>query len=224
VAPGYFETLGTPLLAGRAFAFQDAGRPRVSIVNEAMARRYFANRSPLGQHITFDGDRDACEIIGVVADAKVDLRQAPPMTVYLNAFQNGQVGSHFILRTDVAPLSVVEPVRRAVQDVVGSVKVQRITTLADRMDEFLLLERTIATLSGLFGALGVMLAAMGLFGLLAYSVARRTSEIGVRMALGATERGVMRMILKSALAMVVAGLALGAPAAFWSTPVRGGDD
>jgi predicted permease len=217
VAPGYFETLGTPVLAGREFAFQDAGRPRVAIVNQAMARRYFADRSPLGQHVSFDDDSHAYEIVGVVADAKVDLHDAVPATVYLHAFQDGQIGSQFILRTDVAPLSVAGPVRRAVQDVVNSVSVQKVATLAEQMDESLVLERTIATLSGLFGALGVMLAAMGLFGLLAYTVARRTNEIGVRMVLGATERDVMRMVLKGALAMVAVGLALGAPAAFWST-------
>jgi len=182
-----------------------------------MARRYFANRSPLGQHVTFDGDDHAHEIVGVVADAKVDLRQAAPASVFLHAFQNGQIGSQFILRTDVAPLSVAGPVRRAAQEVVGSARVQRVATLAGLMDESLVLERTIATLSGLFGALGVLLAAMGLFGLLAYTVASRTSEIGVRMALGATEGTVMRMVLKGGIAMVAGGLILGAPAAFWST-------
>jgi predicted permease len=216
VAPRYFETLGTPVLAGREFSLPDAGGAPVAIVNQAMARRYFADRSPLGQHVTFDGDSHAYEIVGVVADAKVDLRQAAPATVYLHAFQNGQIGSHFILRTDVAPLSVAEPVRRAVQDVVNGAKVQRVATLAGQMDESLVLERTIATLSGLFAAVGVMLAAMGLFGLLAYTVARRTSEIGVRMALGATEGRVMRMVLKSALALVAGGLIVGTPAAFWS--------
>jgi putative ABC transport system permease protein len=217
IAPKYFETLGTPLLAGRDFDVRDANGPRVAIVNQAMARHYFSNRTPLGERVTLDSDNTPFEIVGVVADAKYeDLRQPAPRTVYLNAFQAGQIGSQFALRTDVPPLSLVDHVRRAVDEVVKPVRLERVTTLADQMDASLVLERTIATISGVFSAFGALLAAMGLFGLLAYTVARRTGEIGVRMALGATQRDVIGMVLKNALALVACGFAIGIPAAFWS--------
>jgi predicted permease len=217
VAPRYFETMGTAMLAGRDFEFQDAGRPRVAIVNQAMARYYFPDRSALGRHVTLDGDALPYEIVGVVADAKYEsLHQAAPRTVYLNAFQEGQIGSRFALRTRVPPLSVLTPVRRAIDEVVKPVRLENVTTLTDQMDASIVLERTLAGLSGVFGAMGALLAAMGLYGLLAYTVTRRRREIGVRMALGATRRSVVRMVVKGAFAWVLVGLVLGTPAAVWS--------
>jgi ABC-type antimicrobial peptide transport system permease subunit len=126
------------------------------------------------------------------------------------------VASTFALRTSVPPASVAPQVRRAVAEILPPVRIARVTTLSDQVDASLLKERVLAMLSGLFGALGASLAAMGMYGLLAYTVARRTSEIGVRMALGATEWDVTRMILRSALALVGAGLLVGAPVAAWS--------
>jgi putative ABC transport system permease protein len=217
VGPKYFETLGTPLVAGREFQFEDAGRPRVAIVNQAMARHYFGDASPLGKHLTFENDAVPFEIVGVVGDAKyADLHEAAPQTVYLNAFQERGVASTFALRTSVAPTAVAPEVRRAVTEVLPNVRVAKVTTLADQVDASILLERVLAMLSGLFGALGASLAAMGLYGLLAYTVARRTGEIGVRMALGATERHVTRMVLKGALGLVGAGLVAGVPIALWA--------
>jgi ABC-type antimicrobial peptide transport system permease subunit len=123
--------------------------------------------------------------------------------------------SQFELRTSGDPASVAGEVRRAVRDVLKNVPVQRVITLADQVDASIVPERLIATLSGLFGALGALIAAIGLYGLLAYSVARRTNEIGVRMALGATRGAMSRMVLEDALAMCGAGLAIGAPLAYW---------
>ena len=217
VAPKYFETLGTAVLAGRDFEFQDATRPRVAIVNQAMARYYFPDRSPLGRHVTFDGDSLPYEIVGVVADAKYEsLHEPAPRTVYLNAFQERQIASRFAIRTYVPPLSVVTPVRRAIDDVVKPVRLENVTTLTDQMDASIVLERTLAGLSGVFGAMGALLAAMGLYGLLAYTVTRRRREIGVRMALGATRANVVRVVARSALTWVLVGLGLGVPAAVWS--------
>jgi predicted permease len=217
VAPKYFETLGTAVLAGRDFEFQDASRPRVAIVNQAMARYYFPDRSPLGRHVTFDGDSLPYEIVGVVADAKYEsLHEPAPRTVYLNAFQERQIASRFAIRTYVPPLSVLTPVRRAIDDVVKPVRLENVTTLTDQMDASIVLERTLAGLSGEFGAMGALLAAMGLYGLLAYTVTRRRREIGVRMALGATRANVVRVVAGSALTWVLVGLGLGVPAAVWS--------
>jgi predicted permease len=214
IAPKYFATFGTPLVAGRDFAFEDEARPAVAIVNQAMARHYFGGRSPIGKHVTFERLDGTYEIVGVVADAKyLNLHNAAPRTVYFNAFQEGQIASQFALRTTVMPTSVAGEVRRLVGDVVKNVRIAKVTTLDDQVNASIVPERLIAVLAGFFGGLGALLAAIGLYGLMAYTVARRTNEIGVRMALGATRRDVTLMVLKSALALVCAGLALGAPVA-----------
>jgi putative ABC transport system permease protein len=222
VAPKYFQTLGTPFLAGRDLNFQDRGGPRVAIVNQAMARYYFADGNPLGKNFTLDRDWKgfgadmSYEIVGMVADANYyEIREAAPRTIYFNAFQEGRVPSQFELRTRVAPTSVAPEVRRTVRALLKTVPVERLTTLADQVDASIVPERLIATLSGLLGALGAVLAAIGLYGLLAYTVARRTNEIGIRMALGATGSAVTQMVLGDALVMVGAGLAIGAPLAVW---------
>jgi len=215
VAPKYFETLGTPLLAGRDFSPQDQGGPLLAIINQLMARYYFRDRSPLGMHVSFDGDERSYEIVGVVGDAKYEeIREKTWRTIYLNAFQAAPVGSHFSLRTSVSPVVIVPAVRRTVRELLKTVPVLRVTTLADQVDASIVPERLIALLSGLFGALGSVLAAVGLYGLLAYTVARRINEIGIRMALGATRSHVTRMVLGDALGMVCAGLAVGAPIAY----------
>jgi putative ABC transport system permease protein len=215
VAPKYFETLGTPLLAGRDFSPQDQGGPLLAIINQLMARYYFRDRSPLGMHVSFDGDERSYEIVGVVGDAKYEeIREKTWRTIYLNTFQADRVGSHFSLRTSVSPVVIVPAVRRTVRELLKTVPVLRVTTLADQVDASIVPERLIALLSGLFGALGSVLAAVGLYGLLAYTVARRINEIGIRMALGATRSHVTRMVLGDALGMVCAGLAVGAPIAY----------
>src|SRR4029077_1431181 len=151
---------------------------------------------------------------GVAGDAKyLNLHKDAPPTVYLNSFQEGRIFSQFALRTSVPPAAVAGDVRHAVGDVLKTVRVAKVTTMSEQVDASIVPERLIATLSGFFGALGTLLAAIGLYGLLAYTVARRTNEIGVRMALGATGRDVTAMVLKSALGLVCAGLLIGAPIA-----------
>jgi predicted permease len=215
VGPKYFETLGTPLLAGRDFTLND--QRRVAIVNQTLARYYFGDTNPIGRHFTFKDDDSPYEIVGVAGDAKYqEMREPAESTIYLNAFQIRLPVSQFALRTSVAPTAVAPEVRRAVRDVLKNVPVTRITTLARQVDASIVPERLVAQLSGAFGALGAVLAAVGLYGLLAFTVARRTNEIGVRMALGATPGVVMKMVLSEALGMVCAGLAVGAPIAFWA--------
>src|SRR5207237_44139 len=217
IAPKHFETLGTPLIAGRDFRFDDEGHSLVAIVNAATARHYFRDRSPLGKHFIFEGQGTPYEIGGVVADAKYeDLHQPAPRTIYLHAFQDRGIAHEFALRTRVNPRAIAADVRRIVRDTLPTVPMTRMTTLADQIDRSLVPERLVAALAALFGGLGALLAAIGLYGLLAYTVARRVNEIGVRMALGAAERDVIRMVLKDALVLVGAGLVLGAPMAFWS--------
>jgi len=221
VAPKYFATFGTPLLAGRDFAFDDEGRAPVAIVNQAMARHYFGTKSPLGRRFRFEGQDRSYEIIGVAADTKyLNLYEAAARIAYMNAFQEARgSGSQFALRTDVAPSSVVAEVRRAVNEVVPNVTVGKVTTLTEQIDASIVVERLITLLSTIFGAVGALLAAIGLYGLLAYTVSRRTNEIGVRMALGATRSQIISMVLKTALGLVVGGLVIGAPIAVWSPRV-----
>jgi putative ABC transport system permease protein len=216
VAPRYFQTLGTPFLAGRDFSSHDPDSSRTAIVNQSMARYYFGDDTPIGKHITFDGDDQRYEIVGEVSDAKYfDIRENPWRTIYLNAFQRTTPPSQFVLRTSVAPQSIALEAQRAVREVLKTVSVKRITTLSDQIDSTIVPERLIAGLSGGFGAFGALLAAIGLYGLLAYTVARRTNEIGVRIALGATRVDMIHMVLKDAFAMVSVGLLVGAPFAYW---------
>ena len=223
VGPRYFETFGTPLLAGRDFAFTDKGGPPVAIVNQAVARYYFGDRDPIGGRFQLVGPSSsgitgappdqAYTIIGVVRDAKyLDLRETPPRTIYLNAFQERSMFvNELALKTSGRPAAVTDEVRRIVREELKTVSIARVTTMDDLIDASVVSERVIATLSAFFGGLGASLAALGLYGLLAYTVTRRTNEIGIRMALGATRAHVSRMVFKGALGLVCAGLVIGVP-------------
>jgi len=229
VSPRYFETLGTPLIAGRDFSLRDAGRSRVAIVNQKMARHYFPGVDPIGKRVAVDrnpkdggwfGSDEPYEIVGVVADMKaVELREPAYPFIYFNMFQENRLANQFQLRTTVDPESLAGSVRRIVRDVLKTAPVTRVTTLADQVDSNIVPERLVATLSEFFGCLGALLAGIGLYGLLAYTVARRTNEIGVRMALGARASDVSRLVLADALGMVCAGLVVGASMALWSRPL-----
>ena len=217
VAPGYFDTLATPLLAGRDFGAADEAGPRAAIVNQAMAQYYFGDRSPLGGQFTIDGQATPLAIVGVVGNAKYwDAHEAPPRTIYMNAFQGGNANLLFVLRTSVPPMSVAGNVRRAVADLLPTVPIARVTTLAEQVDASILPERLIAMLSRLFAVLAAILVAIGLYGALAYNVTRRMKEIGVRIAIGASRRDVIQMVLTTAFGLVSAGIVVGIPMAFWA--------
>ncbi len=220
IAPRYFETLGTPLLAGRDFNFQDQGRSRVAIVNQAMARYYFSGVSPIGRHFTVkhltgDSVEKTYEIVGVAGNAKYyEIREDAPRTIYLSEFQAGKANPHHVLlRTNINPTAVAADVRRTVGDVLKTVPVTQVTTLSDQVDASIVPERLIAALSGSFGAVGLLLVAIGIYGLLAYTVTRRIPEFGIRFALGATRSNVVRMVLRDVVILVCAGLLIGIPAA-----------
>jgi predicted permease len=225
VAPGYFETYGTALLAGHYFSVEDQGKPPVAIINQAAARECFGNENPVGKrltlsHITLTKGDFTYEVVGVVEDAKYnDVQQPAPPTVYRDLVREGFIGPQLAVRTSIAPEVVAGAVRDATSAVLKTVPIARIVTMNEQIDASIVPERLVAMLSGWFGALGALLAAIGLYGLLAYTVTRRTHEIGVRMALGATRSDLMRTVLRDALWMVCAGLALGAPLAFWAKSV-----
>jgi ABC-type antimicrobial peptide transport system permease subunit len=149
------------------------------------------------------------------------LHDAAPRTVYLNAFQEGGIGLQFALRTNVAPTAIAGSVRRVLDDTLKTVHVAKMTTLAEQVDASIVPERLVAVLSGFFGGLAALLAAIGLYGLLAYTVARRINEIGIRIALGATRRDVMVMVLKTTLGLAGAGLLVGVPMAVLSARFAG---
>jgi putative ABC transport system permease protein len=221
VGPRYFETYGTRLIAGREFAFDDIGRARVAIVNQAMARHYFGADNPLGKQFTFTGREGVYEIVGLVDDVKYQqLTDAAPRTIYIHAFQEPRMFTDILsIRTKVAETAVAADVRNVVEDVLKTGAVAKVTTLDRQMDASIAVERTIALLSAFFGVLGALLAALGLYGLLAYTVGRRTREIGIRMALGASRGDVLRMVLGGAVLLAVAGVVAGTPVAFWAQRV-----
>jgi predicted permease len=214
VAPKYFETMGVPLVAGRDFGPQDGAQaPKVAVVSESMARHYFPNENPLGRRFSLTKQEagEEREIIGVVKDAKFDsLRKENTRIVYLAHQQDWTRPSiNFALRTTGDPAALLATVRHAIQSVGKDIPVTRVRTLAAQLDEVLAQERLVATLSGFFGVLALLLACIGLYGLLTYAVSRRTHEIGIRLALGAQARDVLRLVLGETLRLVLLGVALG---------------
>jgi predicted permease len=221
IAPSYFETYGTPFLAGRDFSGHDQAGSRVAIINESAARNCFGNENPIGRHITLshitmtEGAK-TFEIVGVVGDAKYkDLNQPAPPTIYGDLFQEGFMGSQLAIRTRMDPGGVAGAVRQTEATVLKNVPIVRMMEMNQQIDSSIVPQRLFAALSAGLGALGALLAVIGLYGLLAYTVVWRTHEIGVRVALGAARSDVVRIVFRDALWMVCAGLAIGAPLAFW---------
>ncbi|HYE87815.1 MAG TPA: ABC transporter permease [Vicinamibacterales bacterium] len=221
VGPRYFETYRTRLIAGREFRFDDIGRPRVAIVNQALARYYFGASDPIGRHFTFSGREGVYEIVGLVADAKYQqLTDVAPRTIYVHAFQEPRMFTDKLsIRTTRRETAMAPEVQRLVAEVLTPGAVTKVTTLERQLDASIAIERTIATLSVFIGVLGALLAALGLYGLLAFSIARRRREIGIRIALGATSADVVRLVLRGAMLLVAAGVIAGAPVAFWGQRV-----
>jgi predicted permease len=223
VGPRFFETLGTPLILGREFAPQDrAGSTQVALVNQTMAQRFFANRNPIGGHFGWGklNRKREYEIIGVVGDAKyLSLRESVPPTAYLYIPQEpaNLGGVTFEISSAVPPAGLAPQVRRLLQRVDSRLNASNVDTLAEQVDRSLYQEKLVSTLSSFFGALAVLLACIGLYGIMSYAVARRTSEIGIRMALGAQSRCILRMVLGEALLLAASGVALGLPSAWAAT-------
>jgi predicted permease len=219
VSPGYFVTVRTPLLLGRDFAPQDTqASPKVAIINETMAKYYFRDASPIGRHVMLAGPNtpDPLEIVGVVKDSKyLNLREEIHRTIFTDCFQIAKMPGSLDLeiRTAGNPLSFAPIALREVSALSSSVPLTNFETLVQQVDRSLTQERLVATLSGFFGALALLLACVGLYGLMSYSVGTRTNEIGVRMALGADRQNVVWMILRESLALAAAGLSIGIPLA-----------
>ena len=215
VSPGFFQTLRTPLALGRDFGAQDrGGATKVALVNETFARYFFRDRSPLGMHVDAGGDVGRAEVVGVVRDARyVGLRQRPPRMVFFSALQIGFPADTYLVRTAGDPRSLGQALRQTARHIDPNLRIEEVRTMTAQVDFFLVQERMIAKLSGAFGLLALGMASLGLYGVMAYGVARRTNEIGIRMALGAGRAHVLRMMLRETLLMVVAGIAIGVPVA-----------
>jgi predicted permease len=218
VSPGFFRTMGVPLRDGREFNGHDTGgAPKTVIVNESFAKLYFAGQSPVGRHIMFGASNHPVldrEIVGVVADSRTGVRSSPKATVYAPYAQWSRATRLiFYVRTKGDESRVAADVVRIVRNADPDLPAPAVQSLDARIGDSLYIERLIAILSGAFGVLAVLLAALGVYGVMAYGVARRRSEIGIRVALGARPIDVRRMVLREATRMVTIGLGIGFAAA-----------
>ncbi len=224
VGPSFFETMQIPILLGRPINEQDvAGAKNAAVVNEVFAKKYFPNVNPIGRHFTFGGSKNSLdvEIVGVAKNARYNsLKREIPAVTYTSYLQEANtVPPHdmfFELRTVGDPLALSNAVRQVVHVAGPQVPVGEITTQARRIEETIVQERTFASLCTCFGALALIMACVGLYGSMAYAVARRTSEIGIRMALGALRRRIIWMVLREVLVLAAFGLLIGFAGA-WET-------
>jgi predicted permease len=224
VGPGYFHTIGARLTRGRDFEERDAEKaPKVAIVNETMARFFFPAGDAVGRHITDWGG--AWTIVGVVADInEQNLHDQPRRRFYVPTFQVPDPPDQFYLevRASGDPAPLVVPIRRALAAGDPSLAVLGVDRLTNLIASSISHDRLVAHVVSIFGLLAMVLAALGLYGVMAYGATRRTNEFGLRIALGAEPRDVMRLVLREALALTVAGLAIGLPAALAATRLLGG--
>ena len=220
VGPNFLATMGIPLLNGREFSEADSSSsPKVAIINEAMARRFFAARNPIGLHFGFGGGKDVkldTEIVGIVKDSKnTDVKTAARPFVFVPYAQSEHAGNAtFYVRTNQDPVTLSGTVRNLIAGFDDNLPVYGVKTLTAQVDEIMFTDRLVTIFSLCLGLLASLLAAVGLYGVMAYVVARRTREIGIRMALGATQQNVAWMILREILGMLAAGLCIGLIAAY----------
>ncbi|HEV8146718.1 MAG TPA: ABC transporter permease [Bryobacteraceae bacterium] len=217
VSPAYFATLGMKITAGRDFGPQDEAGPGVVIVNQAFVRRYFGEQNPLGRHLKLyeSGRLKSPEIIGVVSDSKYDdLRADHPRQVFINFHQhNDPAGCTVYVKTHLDPKQMFAALRDTMRRIDPNVPMFGIRTLDEQVDRYLSSERLVASLATVFGVLAAVLAAVGLYGLLAFGVARRAREIGVRIALGASRPSVTWLVTREAVLLVSGASLLAIPAA-----------
>jgi predicted permease len=246
VAANYFETMEMPILQGRGLSSHDieplisamatiqnsVGKPpkdfveprRVAVINQAMARKYFSNVDPIGRRFSFSlpcKDGEGIEIVGVVRDAKYGGLKWEILPVayvaYVNPSFGAPPGMTFTVRTAGDPVEMTAAIRKATQEVEPRLPLYGIQTQDAQIAQLVTQERLFASLSSFFGLLALVLVAIGLYGVMSYTVARRTHEIGVRMALGAQAADVLRLVMRETLCLALAGVALGVPAALVAT-------
>jgi predicted permease len=241
VGPRYFETMGTPLLLGREFTEQDnpataielpdhigpgmelpdAPGRHAAIVNETFARHFFGDRSAIGMRVAMGGafkSSTPYEIVGVVKDAHYfSMRQAAVPMMFIPVWRRFAEQCELVIRTSGSKAQLAALLRREIHALDPVIPLQNIRTLEHDVNESILVERFVATLSGLFGVLALLLSAVGLYGVIAYTVTRRTREIGIRIAIGAPRSSVIWLVLRDVASMVFIGAVIGALAAFMAT-------
>src|SRR5919198_1397496 len=216
VAPGYFATLRTPLIAGRDF---DAGDTKqsvpIAIVNQTLARRFFSDTNVIGRHFRKPDQPVPIEIVGIVKDSTYQsVREPIPPTAFLPASQapGGGEAYEFVVRTSLPPSTLIPAIQQIALQVSAEVPLE-FHTLTEQVGDDLVQERLLATLAGFFGALGLLLAMIGLYGVLSYLVTHRQVEFGVRMALGATPGSIRRLVMRDVIVVLTLGIGAGLVAA-----------
>ena len=213
IGPDFFAVMGLPVVAGRGFGPQDTEKSqRVAVISESMAQRFFPNGSPLGKRFGINGEAssDQIEVVGVVRDAKYGTltEEFRPMAFYPYTQQPGAL-DNLLVRFSGSPGSVVPQIRQTITQINRNLPIDDVVSFSDHIGRSLVQQKLIARLASFFGLLALLLACVGLYGVMSYGVARRTNEIGIRMALGARGRSVLWLVLREALMLVVIGLVIG---------------
>jgi predicted permease len=223
VGPDYFSVVGIPLLQGRSILAQDSApvggqAPRAAVINQTFARRFFPHADPIGKRVTdtYPGYPSSAEVVGVVSDAKYNsLREEPLPRLYAPIFNpfwpEGQ--AFFEIRTNADPAPVSSALRAVVHDTNSAIPEVEIRTMSGLVTDSLQTDYFVARLASAFGLLAIILAGVGLYGIMAFTVARRTRDIGIRMALGASSSDILRQTVRETLILMLAGIAVGVPIA-----------
>jgi len=212
ISPNFFDVMGIPIVLGRPLTNRDdAMAPKVVVINESAARKYFPNQNPIGQHFGSSPETTGqLEIVGVLRDAKYDsVRDAAPPTMYVPYPQTRLGNAVFELRTAGAPAGVMGSVRDVIRQIDPNLPITDVSTQIEQVEKRFAQEKLFAQAYTLFGGLALLLASIGLFGLMSYNVSRRTNEIGIRMALGAQRQDVLRLVMGESMLLVAIGVVTG---------------
>ena len=212
ISPNFFEVMGIPIINGRALSDRDdAAAPKVAVINEAAAKKYFPNLNPIGQR--FGGSIETAgqmEVVGVLKDVKYNsVRDAVPPTMYVPYPQTRLGSAVFEIRTAAAPATVMNSIREVGRQIDPNLPLTDVSTQIEHVERRFAQEKLFAQAYTLFGALALLLASIGLFGLMSYNVSRRTNEIGIRMALGAQRQDVLRLVMRESMLLVIVGIVAG---------------